>query len=428
MQLRIRFTPAGDRAELFTFQRRERTDELLKFVFEAFRRHITKKEDRGALVENYDLRVTCDGVQWYHWASIDQYNSHDNALVVIDATAPLPESQREVEEDEKEEKKEDQGTAMIDEVEESKAAAHEPAAQDQYAEDEEDVMEPDPEQPFTSSQYAWLPSDFAIDSHGHVAVQSYINGLHPTRHAALYDTVARVFERCVPLLERVLTDLRHPRRNRVQVGQWRDYEGERRWEEEQTDILTAKREREEKEAAGFHSAGRRKRKRWQVYAGDHTKEDIEDDGDEKAEAGDDAVWNGEDGKEEVKEEAEDDRGVEEMKDGEDEAREEVLRTHADEAERVRRLHQPDVHRFHPPPPPSTFVDLRGRTVQVIVRLVTIRLSPSQPSYGGGAWRIKGMRNESIVAAAISYYSQCQRQRWPPAVPQGRRRARPPGGR
>ena len=69
------------------------------------------------------------------------------------------------------------------------------------------------------------------------------------------------------------------------------------------------------------------------------------------------------------------------------------------------LYQPDVPRFFPPPPPPTVVSLRGRTVQVIVKLASIVLTPSQPRYAGGAWHVEGMRNECIVASGIAYYSQ-----------------------
>ena len=85
--------------------------------------------------------------------------------------------------------------------------------------------------PNTSGQFAWLPSDFAIDSAGRVSVLSYINNLHPQLHGPLYETIARVFERFVPMLERVLTDLRHPRMERVPVGELYDRADEAKWEE-----------------------------------------------------------------------------------------------------------------------------------------------------------------------------------------------------
>lgn len=43
--------------------------------------------------------------------------------------------------------------------------------------------------------------------------------------------------------------------------------------------------------------------------------------------------------------------------------------------------------------PKTLVDIRGRTVQVIVKAAEIILTPDRPEYQGGSWHIEGMRNE-----------------------------------
>jgi hypothetical protein len=55
------------------------------------------------------------------------------------------------------------------------------------------------------------------------------------------------------------------------------------------------------------------------------------------------------------------------------------------------------------PPP--YVNLRGRTLKVIVKLANIELTPEKPYYNGGAWHVEGMGNEAIVATAIYYHSQ-----------------------
>ncbi|KAL5529747.1 hypothetical protein ACEPAG_5732 [Sanghuangporus baumii] len=49
--------------------------------------------------------------------------------------------------------------------------------------------------------------------------------------------------------------------------------------------------------------------------------------------------------------------------------------------------------------------LRGRTIQVIVKLANIHLTPEKPEYKGGSWHIEGMANERIVASGIYYYDQ-----------------------
>ncbi len=64
----------------------------------------------------------------------------------------------------------------------------------------------------------------------------------------------------------------------------------------------------------------------------------------------------------------------------------------------------------PPPfqPPSTEgrveVNLKGRTLQVIVKLANIVLTPEKPKYPGGAWHVEGMLNERIVATGLYYYA------------------------
>ncbi|EGF77823.1 hypothetical protein BATDEDRAFT_13568 [Batrachochytrium dendrobatidis JAM81] len=49
------------------------------------------------------------------------------------------------------------------------------------------------------------------------------------------------------------------------------------------------------------------------------------------------------------------------------------------------------------------VSLRGRNLQVIVKLTNIQLTPSKPKYDEGNWHIEGPTNESIVATGLYYY-------------------------
>lgn len=66
---------------------------------------------------------------------------------------------------------------------------------------------------------------------------------------------------------------------------------------------------------------------------------------------------------------------------------------------------PDAPDFTPPTPPDDFarVDLRGRRLQVIVKLANIHLTPDQPEYPGGSWHVEGMMNERIVSTGIYYW-------------------------
>lgn len=66
---------------------------------------------------------------------------------------------------------------------------------------------------------------------------------------------------------------------------------------------------------------------------------------------------------------------------------------------------PDAPAFTPPESPddSARIDLRGRGLQVIVKLATIHLTPDKPEYAGGSWHVEGMLNERIVSTGIYYW-------------------------
>ncbi|KAJ1992039.1 hypothetical protein GGI25_006244 [Coemansia spiralis] len=68
---------------------------------------------------------------------------------------------------------------------------------------------------FASAKFCWLPTEFNVAEDGHVEIESYINNLHPVKHAAFYSTIAKVFGKFVPLLEQVVTDLVYPRERRI---------------------------------------------------------------------------------------------------------------------------------------------------------------------------------------------------------------------
>ncbi|KAJ7602385.1 hypothetical protein B0H17DRAFT_1173440 [Mycena rosella] len=51
------------------------------------------------------------------------------------------------------------------------------------------------------------------------------------------------------------------------------------------------------------------------------------------------------------------------------------------------------------------VSLRGRTIQCIIKLANIHLTPEQPEYAGGSWHVEGMVNESIAASGIYYHDE-----------------------
>ncbi|WP_424215005.1 DUF4246 domain-containing protein [Streptomyces sp. BI20] len=66
---------------------------------------------------------------------------------------------------------------------------------------------------------------------------------------------------------------------------------------------------------------------------------------------------------------------------------------------------PDAPEFTAPEVPDgdARVSLRGRRLQVVVKLATIHLTPEKPEYPGGSWHVEGMLNERIVSTGICYW-------------------------
>lgn len=62
---------------------------------------------------------------------------------------------------------------------------------------------------FVSARFSWLPTDFSVSVDGDsVKAQDYINNLDPFVHAEMYPIIERLVARFVPLWERVLAESR----------------------------------------------------------------------------------------------------------------------------------------------------------------------------------------------------------------------------
>ncbi|KAJ7747678.1 hypothetical protein DFH07DRAFT_869429 [Mycena maculata] len=184
---------------------------------------------------------------------------------------------------------------------------------------------------WTSQDFCWMPSDFAVTTEGSVTLISpYINNLDPRLHQPLYCVIEQVLASFVPMFERVLGDTN----------------------------------RENRHAPPFADSGR--------------LEKIT------------CIW-GPGGEPYPEEEP-----------GSDEDEEEFLEHFLEGVEKM----IPEANeyagqleaRFAP-------VSLRGRTIQCIVKLANIHLTPERPEYKGGSWHVEGMVNESIVASGIYYYDE-----------------------
>jgi Protein of unknown function (DUF4246) len=170
---------------------------------------------------------------------------------------------------------------------------------------------------FASERFQWLPADINVDADsGAVRFKSYVNNLHPERHAALYAALARLLSRLVPMFERTLTRAPYAL---LPVALLPD-----------------------------------------LYWWD-PPEPLE------------------------------------PLDG-------VVEDPYGHWMDTRKLIGPSLPVEVRPPAEGEGVPvrLRGRTLQVIVKVAEIVLTPEAPKYPGGTWHVEGMANESIVASAICY--------------------------
>jgi len=64
---------------------------------------------------------------------------------------------------------------------------------------------------YETSRYQWLPTYFTISPSGSCSISDYINNLSPRNHplnAPLYDSLAKLFEQCLPFIESVYSYVR----------------------------------------------------------------------------------------------------------------------------------------------------------------------------------------------------------------------------
>ncbi|KAG8996729.1 hypothetical protein FRB94_008066 [Tulasnella sp. JGI-2019a] len=177
-----------------------------------------------------------------------------------------------------------------------------------------------------SNKFAWIPTDFTIESKTSAKALSYINNLHPS-HSELYNTISQVVARFSAMFERVITDLHSDYKPLLRID------------------------------------GNKDMYKWVSAEGDERPRDYNaEDFEERYQA-----W----------------------------------------AQR-RTLIPPTVPKegytsAYNPATRQTRCSILGETVQVIVKLANIHLTPEKPGYQGGSWHVEGMQNEYIIASGIYYY-------------------------
>lgn len=210
---------------------------------------------------------------------------------------------------------------------------------------------------YLSQHFQWLPCDVTLDvASGKAKIDSYINNLHPVKHAALYPVIEQLIEKSLPawdIVYRWPNEFETQRLNTGKVGPMCTTpdacRGNPRWHPEcrpsnrPLDASEAERNREDQWQGGYEQSARGVR--------DHD-------------------W--------------------------------FQETH--------KMNLPNadpscINHIRITPghvKPSGFFNNASR-IQVIVKLASIHLTPENPSYDGGSWHVEGQLNEHICATALYYY-------------------------
>lgn len=60
---------------------------------------------------------------------------------------------------------------------------------------------------FWSEKYQWLPANVKFQDDGAVKFESYINNLHPIKHAGIYKTIEKLVQKALPMWDQCLTTI-----------------------------------------------------------------------------------------------------------------------------------------------------------------------------------------------------------------------------
>ncbi|CEL56861.1 hypothetical protein RSOLAG1IB_08139 [Rhizoctonia solani AG-1 IB] len=182
---------------------------------------------------------------------------------------------------------------------------------------------------YVSKRFQWLPTDFDVSEDGKsVKSVSYINNLHPLKHASMYKTIEGLIAAYIPLFERVLTDS-IPENKVIPERTFNGY--------------------------SYEDEGYINSPNYSAYSDDEKY----------------------------------DKDHQEWEKGRPIVLPFVQQDYQDGSLEKRQIRY----------------NLSGRTIQVIVKLANIHLTPDKPEYGGGSWHVEGMKNEAIAASGIYYYDE-----------------------
>ncbi|KAF4500879.1 hypothetical protein FAGAP_2922 [Fusarium agapanthi] len=201
-----------------------------------------------------------------------------------------------------------------------------------------------------SKRFQWLPCDVDLTG-GHPRIDSYINNLHPAKHAELYPVIEKFIEKSLPAWDIIY--------------RWHnDFEVQRVY------TNNVRPDCKVPEICGDDWCSAQNRPLDDDEEPRRDDEDYEDDYEESDRNKRDEAWFRE-------------THVPELPDPKTELEELV------------KINPSDVKS-------SGFFGNASR-VQVIVKLANIHLTPEKPTYDGGSWHVEGQLNEHICATALYYY-------------------------
>jgi hypothetical protein len=206
-----------------------------------------------------------------------------------------------------------------------------------------------------SKKFQWLPCNVSFPDGENAKIESYINNLHPQDYADMYEVIEQLITKAVPLWNLVLSD-DPPPGLRIECDR---IEGE--WPE---DVWEGR----------------------SIYSNDSDYSDLDEyDENDQPEI---------ERRNQIKREQREEYIVQNrmMQKPEPGAYEETVYTDARINDRWSSLAVSDENDLKP-----------KKNLQIIVKLATIHLTPSNPEYDGGSWHIEGQLNEHIVATALYYY-------------------------
>ncbi|EHK50299.1 conserved hypothetical protein [Trichoderma atroviride IMI 206040] len=219
-----------------------------------------------------------------------------------------------------------------------------------------------PPVPYWSNTYQWLPANVKFMEDGTVKFTSYINNLHPQKYPQIYRTIEKLVEAALPAWDQCLL---LPLKGGTKSGAGRT---EPRFPKQ--DLCD--------EVSGI----------WDPSSPPPLDDVDEDDGEDGNEDDDESDDESEEEEEEEEEEEDDD---------EDPAIREWKETRNPVHPRVPEFEDID---YTPRDNIRLANKFRKTGLQVIVKMVSIELTPEKPEFPAGEWHVDGQMNEHICATAL----------------------------